>query len=364
MPSLIYPAPVEFEQAAALLREWGEPSYRVTQLRQAVMRDLVASWDDLTTFPQALRERLAASLAFAELHVAESQRASDGTEKARFETSDGFPVEAVLMRHGPRITTCISSQSGCALACSFCATGTMGLGRNLTSGMLMEQLIWAQRIARAGATRVGNVVLMGMGEPFMNYDAVLDFCRQANDPAGFGLGARHIAISTAGWVPGIARLAEEPLQLKLALSLHAPNDELRSELMPVTKRFPVAEVLAACRTYREASGRRVFVEYVLLDGVNDSTELADETGRLLNRYLPGGAHVNLIAYNATDSEYRGSDQAQMHAFRKRLELQRIPATIRISRGRTIDAACGQLAVKGVRDLRAARRRERAERRAR
>ena len=199
---------------------------------------------------------------------------ANGTRKARFSTRDGFPLEAVLMRHGDRRAVCLSSQSGCALACTFCATGSMGLGRDLRRGEILEQLLWAARAARADGARLGNVVMMGMGEPFMNYDEVLAFCRAANDPDGFGIGARSIAISTAGWVPGIDRLAAEPLQLKLALSLHAPDDDLRAQLMPVTRRYPVAQVMEACRRYRERTRRRIFVEYLLLDGVNDAPPLA------------------------------------------------------------------------------------------
>ena len=198
-------------------------------------------------------------------------------------TRDGFPVEAVAMRHRGRRTACLSSQSGCPLACTFCATGEMGLGRNLRSGEIVEQLLALARILRDQDATVGNVVMMGMGEPFLNYDAVLDACRTMHDPDGFNLGARHIAISTAGWVPGIERLAEEPLPLRLALSLHAPTDELRSELMPVTRRYPIERLMAACRDYRERTGRRIFVEYLLLDGVNDSDREARTLGRLLGR---------------------------------------------------------------------------------
>ena len=201
------------------------------------------------------------------------------------------------MRHRDRRTVCLSSQSGCPLACTFCATGAMGLGRSLRSGEIVEQLLALARILRDQGATVGNVVMMGMGEPFLNYDAVLEACRTMHDPDGFNLGARHIAISTAGWVPGIERLAEEPLPLRLALSLHAPTDEQREQLMPVTRRYPIERLMAACRDYRERTGRRIFVEYLLLDGVNDSDRDARRLGRLLGR---GPAfHVNLIAYNPT-----------------------------------------------------------------
>ena len=346
---------VQLETAISLLADWGEPSYRREQVRQGVTRDLAASWDDLTTLSKTTRARLASELPFAELTLDEQQRAADQTVKARFRTQDGFPIETVLMRHGDRRAVCVSSQSGCALACTFCATGAMGLGRNLTGGEIFEQLLWAAREARRDGGRIGNVVLMGMGEPFHNYDEVLAFCRLANDPAGFGLGARSIAISTAGWVPGVDRLAAEPLQVKLAISLHAPNDEVRATLMPVNKRYPVEAVMEACKRYREATHRRVFIEYLMLHGVNDAPAQADELASLLHAAAPGGFHVNLIVYNPTAADYRASDPSRIAGFRHMLDRRKIDHSLRQSRGRDIDAACGQLAVKGVREARAARR---------
>jgi 23S rRNA (adenine2503-C2)-methyltransferase len=201
------------------------------------------------------------------------------------------------------------------------------------------------------------VVMMGMGEPFLNYDAVLSACRSLNDPAGYGLGARQIAISTAGWVPGIERLASEPLQVKLALSLHAPNDRLRTELMPVTRRYPVRQLIAACRDYRAATRRRIFVEYLMLDGVNDANPLAVELATLLGR---DGFHVNLIAYNPTGSDYRASPPQRVAEFAAILEQRGISASYRRSHGQDIDAACGQLAVKGAAELRRRRRRSRVQ----
>ena len=340
----------------SLLADWGEPSYRREQVRQGVTRDLAASWDEVTTLSKAVRARLASELPFAELTLDEQQRAADKTVKARFRTADGFPIETVLMQHGDRRAVCVSSQSGCALACTFCATGAMGLGRNLTGGEIFEQLLWAAREARKDGGRISNVVLMGMGEPFHNYDEVLAFCRLANDPAGFGLGARSIAISTAGWVPGIDRLAAEPLQVKLAISLHAPNDAVRATLMPVNRRFPLDAVMEACKRYRETTHRRVFIEYLLLHGVNDAPAQADELASLLHATAPGGFHVNLIVYNPTAADYRASAPPRVAAFRAMLDRRKIDHSLRQSRGRDIDAACGQLAVKGVREVRAARRR--------
>ncbi len=242
-------------------------------------RSYLLDYDDITPLPVALRAQLSELAPLRQLELVETQNSTDGTIKLRLQTLDGFPVEAVAMRHRDRTTVCVSSQSGCPLKCTFCATGTMGLGRNLEAGEIFEQVIVLAAILRDQGRKVNNVVMMGMGEPFLNYDEVLAACRLLNDPEGFGLGARQIAISTAGWIPGIERLAAEPLQLRLALSLHAPNDRLRTELMPVDRRYPLKKLMAACRDYRAATGRRIFVEYLLLDKVNDTDELAVRAGR-------------------------------------------------------------------------------------
>jgi 23S rRNA (adenine2503-C2)-methyltransferase len=347
---------VDFERVDTLLAEWGEPSYRRRQVYEAATRGLADGYHDMTALPAALRRRLADTEPLRQLETAEVQRSTDGTIKVRMQTRDGFPVEAVAMRHRNRRTVCVSSQSGCPLACTFCATGTMGLGRNLSAGEVSEQVLLLARLLQDEGQRVGNVVMMGMGEPFLNYDNVLAACRTINDPDGFGLGARQIAISTAGWVPGIERISAEPMQVKLALSLHAPNDELRTELMPVTKRYPLATLMKACRDYREATRRRIFVEYLMLDGVNDDVQLADQLARLLGR---DGFHVNLIAYNPTGSAFQASSQERVAAFAERLGGYGVSASYRRSHGQDIDAACGQLAVEGVRELRRSRRLSRA-----
>jgi 23S rRNA (adenine2503-C2)-methyltransferase len=348
---------VDFARVEALLAEWGEPRYRSRQVYQAATRTLTADYDGMTGLPLALRRRLSEAEPLAELTVDEVRESADGTIKLRLTTRDGFPVEAVAMRHRGRRTACLSSQSGCPLACTFCATGEMGLGRSLRSGEIVEQVLALARILRDRGASVGNVVMMGMGEPFLNYDNVLAACRTMHDPDGFNLGARHIAISTAGWVPGIEALAEEPLPLRLALSLHAPTDELREQLMPVTRRFPVARLMQACRDYRDRTGRRVFVEYLLLDGVNDSDAEARRLGRLLGA---GPAfHVNLIAYNPTASEYSASPQERVAAFAEILRDLGVGASYRRSHGSDIEAACGQLAVAGARSRRRQLRRQTA-----
>ena len=342
---------MDFARVEALLAEWGEPAYRSRQVYEAATRTLVAGYDEMTALPAALRSRLGEAEPLAELRVDDVRESADGTIKLRLTTRDGFPVESVAMRHRGRRTACLSSQSGCPLACTFCATGEMGLGRSLRSGEIVEQLLALARILRERGAAVGNVVMMGMGEPFLNYDHVLAACRTMHDPDGFNLGARHIAISTAGWVPGIEALAQEPLPLRLALSLHAPTDELREQLMPVTRRYPVARLMGACRDYRARTGRRIFVEYLLLDGVNDADADARRLARLLG---PGPAfHVNLIAYNPTASEYRASPQDRVAAFAEILAELGVGASYRRSHGSDIEAACGQLAVAGAR----ARRRQ-------
>ena len=347
---------MDFARVEAVLAEWGEPAYRSRQVYEAATRTLVGDYDGMTALPAALRRRLAEAEPLSELEVDEVRESSDGTIKLRLTTRDGFPVEAVAMRHRGRRTACLSSQSGCPLACTFCATGEMGLGRSLRAGEIVEQLLVLARILRERGASVGNVVMMGMGEPFLNYDRVLEACRTMHDPQGFNLGARHIAISTAGWVPGIERLAEEPLPLRLALSLHAPTDELREQLMPVTRRYPVARLMEACRSYRERTGRRIFVEYLLLDGVNDSDADARRLARLLG---PGPAfHVNLIAYNPTASGYAASPQERVAAFAEILRDLGVGASYRRSHGSDIEAACGQLAVAGARRRRHELRRTR------
>ena len=344
---------MDLDAALAVLRDHGAPAFRVEQVRHAITRDLISSWDEASTLPRDLRAALDQSAPVHELREEDVQRSSDGTIKARFMTADGFPVETVLMRHGDRHAVCLSSQSGCALACTFCATGTMGFGRSLTTGEIFEQLLWAARAARERNARIRNVVMMGMGEPLQNLDAVLSFCRLANDPEGYGLGARSIAISTAGWLPGIDQLAKEPMQLRLAISLHAPDDALRSTLMPINRRYPIADLMAALQRYREATRRRVYVEYLLLNEVNDRVEQAERLADLLHKSLPGGTHVNCIWYNPTSSELTASSRERVARFRAVLDRRRIPNTLRRSKGADIDAACGQLAVRGAQEARRA-----------
>ena len=371
---------MDFDLLDQTLAAAGERSFRVKQVRHAVTRSLVGGWDEMTTLSTTLRSKLADAMPFSTLTVEHAEHGTDGSVKLRMATLDGFPVEAVLMRFetrevstdprtgtrsslggaklGERFTVCLSSQSGCALACTFCATGAMGLGRSLTRYEIYDQFL---ALARLRGGRIDNVVMMGMGEPFHNYDEVLAACRLMNDPDGTGLAARRMAISTVGWIPGIDRLAKEDIQVKLALSLHAPNDEVRSQLMPVVnERFPIRDLLAACNRYRRATRRRIFVEYLMLEGINDQPEHAKE---LANRLGDEGFHVNLISYNPTGSTYVGSSDAAVTKFSGILERAGVPASYRISRGRDISAACGQLAAPVAAARTAAMEARRATRRA-
>jgi 23S rRNA (adenine2503-C2)-methyltransferase len=290
------------------------------------------SYDEMTNLPAALRGRLAASVPISTLTPVEEFKSDDGTVKTLFHTADGLPVEAVLMRYRDgRRSVCLSSQSGCPLTCIFCATGRMKFGRNLSADEILDQALHFRRVEA-----IDHVVFMGMGEPTMNLDAVLAACERLPD---LGVTNRRTAISTVGWVPGIDRLAECEMPLSLALSLHAPNDGLRSQLMPVNDRYPLAEVLAACERYRARRRRKVFVEYVMLDGVNDLPEHARQLAELLD---PRGYKVNLIPYNPTGA-YDGSSPERIERFRAILAEHRLAATVRLTRGRDIAAACGQLA---------------------
>ncbi|MDX6608952.1 MAG: rRNA (adenine2503-C2)-methyltransferase [Solirubrobacterales bacterium] len=313
------------------LADAGEPAYRASQVWQWVARG-VRGYEEMTNVPAALRERLAATVPLSTLKLKAEAKSDDGTVKALFHTGDGRAIEAVLMRYRDgRRSVCLSSQSGCPLTCSFCATGKMRFGRNLSADEILDQALHFRRLEA-----IDHVVFMGMGEPTMNLDAVLVACERLPE---LGVTHRRTAISTVGWVPGIDQLAECEMAVSLALSLHAPNDGLRSQLMPVNDRYPLAEVLAACERYRVRRRRKVFVEYVMLDGVNDLPEHARELAALLD---PRAYKVNLIPYNPTGA-FDGSPPEQIERFRAILADHRLTATVRLTRGRDIDAACGQLA---------------------
>jgi len=356
---------MDVELLDTVLAKRKQPAFRRKQILRAAQHEFAGGWDEITTLPKQLRDQLEHDVPFSTLTVDHEERSSDGSVKLRMLTHDGFPLEAVLMRFerggagkdgraklAPRFTACLSSQSGCALSCTFCATGKMKLGRNLTRHEIVDQFLELARRRQTngvpakddGTPRIDNIVMMGMGEPFHNYDEVLAAIRTLNDPNGPGLAARRIAISTVGWVPGIEKLAKEDIQVKLALSLHAPNDQDRGKLMPVNRKFPIARLMQACQLYRETTKRRIFIEYLMLEGVNDSTAHAKELAFLLNEQEgPGGFHVNLIAYNPTGTDYIGSSDEVVRRFTQVLERAGIDVSYRISRARDISGACGQLA---------------------
>ncbi|MES1248037.1 MAG: 23S rRNA (adenine(2503)-C(2))-methyltransferase RlmN [Actinomycetota bacterium] len=315
------------------LRERGEPAYRFKQIWEWAARG-AASYDEMTNLPRPLREALPETVPFSTLSVTTERTSNDGTIKTLFQTADGHPVEAVLMRYKDgRRSLCLSSQSGCPLTCTFCATGQMAFGRNLTSSEILDQALHFRRL-----TEVDHAVFMGMGEPMLNLDEVLAAARRLPD---VGITHRRTTISTVGWLPGLTRFVDEVDEpIRLALSLHAPTDALRSGIMPVNDRFPLEDVVAECRRHAARTNRRVFVEYVMLADVNDSIEHAAALGELLGR---DEFKVNLIPYNPTGSVYQGSSRDRIAAFRRELEAWRVPVTVRLTRGRDIEAACGQLA---------------------
>jgi 23S rRNA (adenine2503-C2)-methyltransferase len=325
------------------LAAWNEPTYRATQIWRAAYRDLAASPEAMTTLPKTLRQRLAAELRFTGLTPAAEARSSDGqTRKVLFQLHDGRAIETVLMGYEKRRTTCISTQAGCAMGCVFCATGQMGFKRHLSAGEIVEQVLWFARELKAKDDRLTNIVVMGMGEPLHNYEATMKAVDILNDADGFNFGARRITLSTVGLVPMIERFANDRRQVNLAISLHAATDELRAELLPVNKRYPLAEVFRAARYYYKTTHRRVTFEWALIAGKNDSPEQARAFARLAQG-LP--CHVNVIPLNPT-REYTGtaSTRERVAAFKAVLEQHHVPCTVRTRRGIDVNAGCGQLAV--------------------
>ncbi|HKU67064.1 MAG TPA: 23S rRNA (adenine(2503)-C(2))-methyltransferase RlmN [Candidatus Baltobacteraceae bacterium] len=317
--------------------------YRLKQIYRAATKELAADVDQVTTLPKDLRAALTASgFSFESVTPVVVQHSGDKqTSKGLFRLADGSEVEAVLMEHyGDRNTICISSQAGCAFACAFCSTGQAGFTRQLEPTEIFDQARYFARELAAKGKRITNIVFMGMGEPFHNYDAVMDAVALLHDGQGFGLGHRHITISTVGLVDKIDRFSDEGIQVNLAISLHAPSDDVRSGIMPVNRKFSMDELLAACDRYIEKTNRKVFFEYVMLRGVNDSAEHAAELARRMRGHL---YHVNLIPYNTTpDGPFAGTENEQIWAFAAVLDAAGIPTTVRQNMGRDISAACGQL----------------------
>jgi 23S rRNA (adenine2503-C2)-methyltransferase len=325
---------MDLEVLRTTLAELGEPPFRARQVWSWAARG-AAGYDEMTDLPRPLRAELAARVPYSTLEREREAHASDGTVKALLRTHDGRPVEAVLMRYRDgRRSICVSSQSGCPLTCTFCATGAMRFGRNLTRWEILDQALYFRRLEA-----VDHCVFMGMGEPLMNVEEVLGACAHLPE---VGITHRRTGVSTIGWLPGIARLAESDVAVRLALSLHAPDDALRSQLMPVNDRYPLSSILGACRDYYARRRRKVFVEYVMLGGVNDRYEQALALTDLLD---PRVYKVNLIPYNPTDATYQGSTPEAIATFKAVLQEHGLSTTVRVTRGRDIDAACGQLAAK-------------------
>jgi 23S rRNA (adenine2503-C2)-methyltransferase len=343
-----------------ILKEWKEPAYRARQIWQGLYQHLYNSPEQFTSLSKPLREKLADKFSFSPFKVRTYLDSSDGfTRKTLFELPDGNLIEAVLMRYGdpadnPQITPsptgrgaknrrtlCISTQAGCAMGCVFCATGQMGFKRHLTSGEIVAQVMYYAQMLKQVNESVTNIVLMGMGEPFHNYDNTLSAIDRLNDPDGFNFGARRFTISTVGLVPQIRRFADEKRQVNLAISLHAAEDDERLAIMPVNKRYKIEDVLEACRYYVSQTGRRVTFEWALIHGVNDTPEVARKLAARLKGLL---CHVNAIPLNPTTGyEGRATDRASALAFKEILEQAGIPCTIRMRRGIDIQAGCGQLA---------------------
>ncbi len=348
-------ADLDPEGRRAAVAELGQPHYRATQVSQHYFDRLGDDPGEMTDVPAAVRDQLGATLLPELLTVVRHVTCDGGTtRKTLWRGFDGTLVESVLMRYPDRVTICVSSQAGCGMACPFCATGQVGLTRNLSTAEIVEQVVAGARdLARGevagGAGRISNVVFMGMGEPLANYGRVVAAVRRLTDPTpqGLGLSQRSITVSTVGLVPAVRRLTQEGLNVTLAVSLHAPDDELRDTLVPVNTRWKVAEVLAAAWEYAKVTGRRVSIEYAMIRGVNDQPERADLLAGLLRGRL---THVNLIPLNPTPgSAWDASESGVQREFVRRLRAGGVATTVRDTRGREIGGACGQLAGGGASD---------------
>lgn len=345
---------LSLEELTEFARSLGEPAYRGHQLAHWLYQEGASTFEEMTDLPVAFRARLAEAAQLTPLVLGTVVRADGGdTLKYLFRLGDAASVETVFMRYEDgRRSVCVSTQVGCGMGCTFCATGLAGLTRNLTTGEIVDQVL---QVSKAVGERISNVVFMGMGEPLANYGPTLKALRLLNAPYGLGIGMRHLTVSTVGLAPQIRHLAKEKLQLTLAVSLHAPTDELRNTLVPINRRWPLEELLDACREYITETRRRISFEYVLLEGINDSASLGATLAELLTRQLvlaaeggqaPSAAaafHVNLIPWNPIFGvQYRRPDAARVAAFRAELVDRGVPATVRLERGIDIDAACGQL----------------------
>lgn len=318
-----------------------EPKYRMKQVKSAVFNDLIEDWDAVKVLPHKLREELEESCPLnIETKVFSSSK--EGAIKIHLTLGDGLKVESVLLRHkDARNTVCVSSQVGCPLGCQFCITGQAGFKRNLHYFEIVEQVLFFAKLLKKDKQKITNIVFMGMGEPFLNYDDVLRAIRVLNDKDGFNLGSRHFSISTVGIVEGIQKLAQEPLQVNLAISFHAPTDELRVKIMPINKKYPIKKILSAVADYIKKTKRRVMFEYIMIKDTNDSDEYAEKLAELVNKITL--CFVNLISYNPTGI-FKPSSLERIKRFKEILEKSGISVTQRYRFGQDIKAACGQLGV--------------------
>ena len=360
------------EELESQFKDWGEPAYRVTQLLDWLYARRVTGWDAMMNLPKTLRAKLAENFSLRTLELVRKQGAKDETQKFLWRLHDHSLIESVLIPANPalygeasdRHTLCISTQVGCAYGCKFCASGLDGWKRNLSPDEIVEQVVAVERVTcdecrvtrteitspvtRHPSRFVDNVVVMGMGEPLANYDHLLKALKILNAPWGGGIGARKITISTSGLAPQIRKLAAEPLQFRLALSLHGATDVVRNKIMPVNKKYPLQELLAACMDYQQAKGRMITLEYILIAGVNDAIEQTKPLAVLAKKLF---AKVNLIPYNPVEGlNWERPDEQTCEAFLRALERQKVTATLRREKGRDIDAACGQLRLKTEREL--------------
>ncbi len=341
MKPLVYD--LTMEQWEAWAAEHDLPKFRAAQIFDWLYVKRITDFAAMTNLPKALREKLQEEFRFAALDEITHMKSQDGTIKFLFGLHDGHAIETVIMKHNYGYSVCVTTQVGCRIGCTFCASTLGGLKRNLTAGEIVAQVVKCQQLLDEAGERVSSIVVMGSGEPFENYEATMDFMRTVIHEKGLNIGQRHITVSTSGIVPNIYRFADENTQINLAISIHAPNDELRSRLMPVNRRYPFQELIDACRYYLDKTGRRITFEYALIGSVNDQPEHAEELAAVLKDM---NCHVNLIPVNhVPERKYVRTPKEDIFRFKKILEQNRINTTIRREQGHDIAAACGQLRAK-------------------
>jgi 23S rRNA (adenine2503-C2)-methyltransferase len=326
------------------IRSIGESGFRAGQIFDWLYVKRVSHFDEMTNLPKSLRDQMSVHFAFVTMTEVAKYESKDGTVKFLFELSDRNAIETVIMKHSYGNSVCVTTQVGCRVGCTFCASTLTGLIRNLSPGEIIAQVVKSQQLLDVTGERVSSIVIMGIGEPFENYDSMMKFLKVMIHPKGLNIGQRHITVSTSGIVPNIYRFADEMTQINLAISIHAPNDSLRSKLMPVNRRFPFAQLIEACQYYVAKTGRRITFEYALMGGVNDQPEHAEELAQVLKSFPM--AHVNLIPVNfVSERDYVRTSRDDIFTFHRILERNKINSTIRREQGSDIAAACGQLRAK-------------------